>query len=197
MAFRVVRRTPTWLPLILAAACSDSKPSAVPTAPALTADPHSHGKPAEAHVTNVSLDVDRQIEAWKKGAAASSLTTQGWSSHEGLHLLRGLPETIEKPRLAELDRTFKLSGSGNSEILFAWLEIAIRHRYEPAFPALEHFLASQGRRKFLRPLYTDLAKTDWGKPMAMRIYKKARPTYHSVSVNTIDQILKRPRPPRG
>ena len=74
-------------------------------------------------------------------------------------------------------------------MLFAWLEIVIRNRYEPAFPALERFLTSQGRRKFLRPLYQALANTAWGRPMAVAIYKKARPTYHSVSVIAIDQVL--------
>ena len=55
-------------------------------------------------------------------------------------------------------------------MLFAWLRIAIRHRYQPAMPALERFLTSQGRRKFLRPLYEDLMATDWGKAEAKRIY---------------------------
>ena len=39
--------------------------------------------------------------------------------------------------LAELDRAFKLSASGNSEILEAWLLLAVKNRYEPAFPALD------------------------------------------------------------
>jgi leukotriene-A4 hydrolase len=134
--------------------------------------------------------VERQVESWKAGAAASTLSTGNWSTHEWLRFLRALPETIPATRLAELDRTFKLSSSGNSEILFAWLKKAIANRYEPAFPALENFLTSQGRRKFLAPLYTDLAKTDWGRAMAMDIYRRARPTYHSVSVGTIDTILK-------
>jgi aminopeptidase N len=136
------------------------------------------------------IAVDRQVESWKAGAPASALSTGNWSTHEWLRFLRSLPDTIPAPRLAELDRTFKLSSSGNSEILFAWLRKAIANRYEPAFPALEHFLTSQGRRKFLAPLYTDLAKTDWGRAMAMEIYRRARPTYHSVAVNTIDTILK-------
>jgi leukotriene-A4 hydrolase len=92
--------------------------------------------------------------------------------------------------MAELDATFKLTSSGNSEILFAWLRKAIANRYEPAFPALDRFLTSQGRRKFLAPLYTDLAKTEWGRAMAADIYRRARPTYHSVSVGSIDTILK-------
>ena len=47
-----------------------------------------------------------------------------------------------------------------------------------------------GRRKFLKPLYTEMAKTPEGLEMARNIYQKARPTYHYVSVNTVDEILK-------
>jgi leukotriene-A4 hydrolase len=133
--------------------------------------------------------VSEQVEAWKNGGATSALQTSGWSTHEWLHFLGALPETIPVARLGELDRAFNLSASGNSEILEAWLQIVIRNRYQPGFAALDRFLTSQGRRKFLVPLYTALAKTDWGRPMAMDIYRRARPTYHSVSVNTIDQIL--------
>jgi hypothetical protein len=100
-----------------------------------------------------------------------------------------LPATLSRAQLEDLDRRFELSGRGNSEVLFSWLRIAIRHRYEPAFPALERFLTSQGRRKFLRPLYEDLMKTDWGTAMAKRIYQKARPLYHAVSTNTLDPII--------
>jgi hypothetical protein len=57
-------------------------------------------------------------------------------------------------------------------------------------PALERFLTSQGRRKFLRPLYEDLMKTDWGKAEARRIYARARPLYHSLSTGTLDPIVK-------
>ena len=59
-------------------------------------------------------------------------------------------------------------------------------------PALERFLTSMGRRKFLRPLYEDLMKTDWGKAEARRIYDRARPLYHSLSTNTLDAVVKGP-----
>jgi leukotriene-A4 hydrolase len=140
--------------------------------------------------------VDKQGEAWKNGGPAASLQTDKWSSHEWLHFLRALPDTIPANRLVELDNTFHLSASGNSEILFAWLEIAIRNRYQPAFAALERFLTSQGRRKFVRPLFTDLAKTDWGRAMATDIYRRARPTYHSVTSTSVDQVLHWPEAQR-
>jgi aminopeptidase N len=134
--------------------------------------------------------VDRQVAVWRDGGAASALNTSAWSTHEWLHFLRALPDSMPAARVAELDKAFNLSSSGNSEVLFAWLRIAVGNRYEPAFPALERFLMAQGRRKFVAPLYADLAKTDWGRAMAMDIYGRARPTYHSVAVNTIDQALK-------
>jgi hypothetical protein len=75
-------------------------------------------------------------------------------------------------------------------VLFAWLRIAVRHHYQPAMPALERFLTSQGRRKFVRPLFQDLMDSDWGKADAKRIYAVARPLYHSVTTGTLDAIVK-------
>jgi aminopeptidase N len=133
--------------------------------------------------------VDSQVAKWKAGGSASAIPAANWSTHEWLHFLGALPDTIPAARLDELDKTFHLSSSGNSEIEFAWFRIAIRNHYTPAFAALDHFLTSLGRRKFVAPLYADLAKTDWGKKLAMDIYKRARPTYHSVTVGAVDKTL--------
>ena len=108
---------------------------------------------------------------------------------EWLHFLRSLPATLTPSQLADLDRVFGLSSRGNMEVLFAWLRQAIPHRYEPAMPALERMLTSQGRRKFLRPLYEDLMATDWGRPEARRIYEAARPAYHPLAARTIGEIV--------
>jgi len=133
--------------------------------------------------------VEAQAVAFAEGNPAVQLDTTEWTTHEWLHFLLSLPDQLTEAQLRDLDATFGLSETGNSEILFQWLRTAIRNRYEPAFPALERFLTSQGRRKFLKPLYEDLAKTDWGRQMALRIYEKARPTYHPVSARTIDDVL--------
>jgi len=153
---------------------------------------HDPGLPANAPVINGVLfaAVDKQVEAWKGGAAPASLTTKAWSTQEWLHFLQSLPAAIDTSKLAALDKAFGFTRSGNSEILCEWLQIAIRNRYEPAFPAVDGFLTSQGRRKYLRPIYAELVKTDWGTKMARDIYKRARPTYHSVSSGAIDQIVK-------
>ena len=91
--------------------------------------------------------------------------------------------------MAELDREFRFNASGNSEILFAWLRLAIESRYEPAFARLDEFLTTQGRRKLLTPLYTELMERPWGREMARDIYRRARPLYHAVSRGTIDRVV--------
>ena len=107
------------------------------------------------------------------------------------HFLGALPDKLTAAQLENLDSTFGFTRSGNSEVLFAWLRVAIRNHYEAAMPALERFLTTQGRRKFVRPLYEDLmAAGPWGQAMARRVYARARPLYHSVTTGAVDAIVR-------
>ena len=136
------------------------------------------------------LKVEEQAKVWQSGTPANQLKTEGWTSHEWIHFLQALPAAMNEKQMAELDSAFHFSQTGNAEILQEWLLHVINSKYSPAYPVMEKFLTSMGRRKFLKPLYTELAKTPEGLEFARNVYKKARPTYHSVSVNTIDEILK-------
>ncbi len=135
--------------------------------------------------------VEAEARRFAGGTAAAQLRTQGWTTQEWQHFLGALPQQLTAAQLGDLDRAFKLSQQGNSEILFAWLQMAVRNRYQPAVPAVEQFLTSQGRRKFVAPLFTSLmAQGEWGQPIARRIYGKARPLYHPVTSGTVDAIVK-------
>ena len=148
------------------------------------------GLPANApEVTNAAFErVEQAAAAFLGGAAPGSLPAAEWSTQEWQHFLTSLPDQLSATQLTSLDRAFDF-GERNSEILFLWLRIAIRHHYQPAMPVLEEFLTSQGRRKFVRPLFEDLLKTDWGRPVAERIYAKARPMYHAVTASSVQQLL--------
>ncbi|HEX6909497.1 MAG TPA: M1 family metallopeptidase [Longimicrobium sp.] len=151
------------------------------------------GVPANAvrRESDAFTRVEAQAQRFGAGTPAAQLATNGWTTQEWQHFLGALPQRMTAARLAELDRAFNLSRQGNSEILFAWLMIAVRNRYEPALPALEAFLTGQGRRKFVRPLFAALMEQgEWGQAHARRIYAKARPGYHPVTSSSVDAIVK-------
>jgi leukotriene-A4 hydrolase len=141
---------------------------------------------------NAFARVDAALTAFQGGGAASAVPYSGWTTAERLRFLDGLPRELPQPRLAELDRALGLTQSSNAEVLFAWLQLALANRYEPAVPAAERFLMSMGRRKFVAPLFTTLmAEGEWGRPIAQRIYTAARPGYHAVTTGTVDKTMGR------
>jgi leukotriene-A4 hydrolase len=133
--------------------------------------------------------VEQQALRWRGGTSAQALNTEGWSSHEWLHFIRLLPAELTAKQMQELDRAFHFTSSGNSELLAAWLVLAIRHNYQQASEALETFLTNVGRRKFLSPLYKELLNSPGGRQKALQIYEKARPQYHYVATSTFDELL--------
>jgi len=132
--------------------------------------------------------VDGEIQKFNNGTAAKDLTATNWSTHEWLRFIYQLPETISIEKMQELDKAFAFTGTGNSEIADAWYELAIKRNYTASYPAIETFLCSVGRRKFLTPLYKAMINTGQ-KEMAERIYTKARPGYHYVAQNTMDELI--------
>ena len=66
---------------------------------------------------------------------------------------------------------------------------SVKRGYEPVNARLEEFLVEVGRRKYLKPLYEELVKTEDGRRRATAIYEKARPGYHPIAQTTVDGIL--------
>jgi leukotriene-A4 hydrolase len=135
--------------------------------------------------------VEEQAKRWLQGEIpAAKIPAAKWTTQEWLHFLKSLPQELDRKKMEELDQAFHLTRSGNSEIAFQWLMMSIHNRYDPAYPRLEEFLTSIGRRKFIKPLYEELAKTPEGKERALAIYRRARPTYHPIAVASVDEVLK-------
>lgn len=117
-------------------------------------------------------------------------STKGWSSHEWVHFIAQIPDTVKPEQLRKMDEAFHFSSSGNAEILDTWYEKAILGGYSPLILArIESFLIHVGRRKYLVPLYKAF-KTTGQIETARKIYAQARPNYHFVATSTIDELLK-------
>jgi leukotriene-A4 hydrolase len=133
--------------------------------------------------------LDSQVSKWLSSGDISVISRK-LSTNESLYLISHLPDNITIAQMADLDRIFAYTRSGNAEIQAAWYTLAVRISYQPAYTNIETFLTQVGRRKFLMPLYKEMAKTPEGKVWAQKIYLKARPNYHSVAYNSIDEVLK-------
>jgi len=153
---------------------------------------HQPGLPSDA--PNPTADDLKKAEQAARDYAAGKVATaalpvKNWSPQQWLHFLNSLPGDLKPGLMKLLDERFHLTATGNSEVLFQWLLLSIKHRHAPADDRLEAFLTEQGRRKFLMPLYSELMKSPEGKERALTIYAKARPLYHPVSVESIDAIV--------
>ena len=156
---------------------------------------------AVAPVSPAFEPVDRAAWAFvaSKGKAAD-IPWAEWNTQQRLRFLNWRPPIVDgdgdwlsDQKLADLEATLNLANEGNAEVTFAWLQIALAHRYQPAVATAETFLTSQGRRKFVYPLFQTLwAEGDWGRPIARRIYAEARPLYHPVTSGSVDDLVGRP-----
>ena len=134
--------------------------------------------------------IDAASAAFAKRGAPDKAAWAAWNTDERLRFLNRLARKQDKARLSALDQAFGLDSTRNDEVLFAWLDLATRNRFDPAVPALKRFMTSVGRGKFVRPLYKTLyADAAWGRPLARQIYAVARPGYHPLVTREVDKTM--------
>ncbi|MGN6376248.1 MAG: M1 family metallopeptidase, partial [Sphingomonas sp.] len=150
------------------------------------------GLPANAvHVKSAAFEeMDDAAKAFAKKGDITAVPT-AMETQEAIRFINDLPRTLDAGKLAALDQQFGWSKTGNSEIRFAWLRLALASHYPPATPSVQDFLTSQGRLKFIEPLYTELMQQEgWGPTLARQIYTQARPLYHPIAQAAVDAIVK-------
>jgi leukotriene-A4 hydrolase len=161
----------------------------------VNADAWIDGEGLPANCPVISSDritsVDAAIEAWVSAEVPTAdLDWENWLYQERYRFLTNLPDSVTLAQITELNEQYSISSTGNNEILFAWLEQAIRKGHTASYERLELFLVNVGRRKFLTPLYRAMIETDQTE-MALRIYSLARPNYHSVATGTMDELFEK------
>lgn len=134
--------------------------------------------------------VEANMEAWMVNDDLSAMDPTVWTTHHWLHFLRNLPDSITLAQMQQLDRAFGFTETGNSEIAAEWYVLALEQGYAPADDAIDAFLVDVGRRKFLVPIYSAMVEADPTLARARAVYAQARNNYHSVSVHTLDELLK-------
>ncbi|EKE77513.1 M1 family metallopeptidase [Gallaecimonas xiamenensis] len=128
---------------------------------------------------------------WLRGQdKASALPFKDWNAQQQIYFVSELPKKLTKGQMTELDKAFGLTGTRNNEVAHVWYRQAIEHDYAPAFDAMADYLKHIGRRKLVVPLYDMLMAKPQYQEFAKKVYAQARPGYHPLAQNTLDNIVK-------
>ena len=103
------------------------------------------------------------------------------------HLINNIKQ-IDDCKAEYIDDTLSISKEINGEVIFRWLQVAIRSgqlRYPYALA--DDFVGSIGRMKFIIPVYTAIFDKD--PSQAKAIYAKHKDFYHPLAVEGIEKIL--------
>ena len=138
------------------------------------------------------IAVDNARVAFENNGQAKNISAKEWTTHEWLQFIRKLNRPLPIAKMKELDEAFALTNTGNSEIADEWFKLAIASNYLVAYPALEKFLGSVGRKKFLEPLYSEMMKTEAGRVDAKRIFETSKNNYHPLTAIKIQKIIEKP-----
>lgn len=134
--------------------------------------------------------VDGAVKAYAENGTVPGKDWAGWTTAERMRFLQEVPAQRSAAQLAALDQALGLSRTGNAELRFLWLKLALGNRYDPAIPQTEEFLTRVGRNRFVTPLYKQLkAQGEWGMAIARPLYQRTRSGYHSFTRGNIDEIM--------
>jgi len=127
---------------------------------------------------------------WHQGRRPDPKVARKWPAEQRMVVLAGLPKTLPHQDLEWLEATFHITGSGNAEILSAWLVLAATSNYTPAFPTLREFLGRVGRMKLLSPIYKALSDSPATRPLALEFFREHAERYHPIARAVLAKLLK-------
>jgi len=94
----------------------------------------------------------------------------------------------DSPRVRELDARFGLANRRSLELRHTFVLLQLRAGAPEAVDAARRILLESGRMRYLRPLYTELARRH--PEAARRIYQEARAGYHNIARAAVEGVLK-------
>ena len=135
--------------------------------------------------------IDTLRSAWLAGKTpAKKLDVRAWQTPQWLYFLDGMPLSLRREQLADLDQAFGLTHVRNAQVAGAWFLLVVRNGYQPSYQRLEEYLRTTGRTSLLVPLYAELMKTSAGATQARRVYGTAKTLYHPQTVTALDEIVR-------
>jgi leukotriene-A4 hydrolase len=161
---------------------------------------HAPGMPPVTPTFDRSLaeEADKLAQEWlevdRNERVIPTQSIKNWSSNQKTCFLDGLlSETSEVPlkegTVQALDKEYSFAQSGNAEILFRYCLLAIAADDQSMILVIMHFMTSQGRMKFVRPLYRAMFASPEMKDLAVRLFLDNKDFYHPIGAKMIASDL--------
>jgi leukotriene-A4 hydrolase len=155
---------------------------------------------AASTLANQWIEVDNQLYNGKEVVAQpqGKEHVQSWKTNQISWFLddlfmicsnRGRP--LHKDTISLISYTYKFHESKNSEILFRYSKLAIAAGDEQILPTVIRFITTQGRMKYIRPLYRALFESaaHTGKLLAIEAFEANKDFYHPIAAKMIAKDL--------
>jgi len=143
-----------------------------------------------AIVSDRFTKVEKVLQQSIKNNSVDTTVTKDWTPQEWVHFIRNFPKEMKLSHFEMLDKAYNLTNSTNSYITMVWFEQSILNNYrvKNIDEKIEEFLINVGRRWYVTTIFKAYKKSNKLEE-ATAIYKKSRANYHSVTSNTIDDLL--------
>eukprot|EP00735_Rhodelphis_limneticus_P008062 TRINITY_DN2082_c0_g1::TRINITY_DN2082_c0_g1_i1::g.21810::m.21810 TRINITY_DN2082_c0_g1::TRINITY_DN2082_c0_g1_i1::g.21810 ORF type:complete len:629 (+),score=166.82,sp/P09960/LKHA4_HUMAN/46.00/0.0,Peptidase_M1/PF01433.15/3e-81,Leuk-A4-hydro_C/PF09127.6/6.4e-38,Peptidase_MA_2/PF13485.1/5.6e-16,Peptidase_M61/PF05299.7/0.29,DUF1570/PF07607.6/0.085,Peptidase_M48/PF01435.13/0.19 TRINITY_DN2082_c0_g1_i1:55-1887(+) len=155
------------------------------------------GMPIVANEFDQSLCVaaEQLASSWRAANSGNGSTDThsandiaNWPSNQVVLMLEKLIDgenSLSHDVLAKMDACYGFSQVKNAEIRFRWLQLALKADYPAVVENLKDFITSQGRMKFVRPLYKSWYKSKLGGKAAQDTFLAHRNAYHNIAAKMI------------
>jgi len=96
---------------------------------------------------------------------------------------------LSKAAIEKMQSLYNFNEVKNCEILFRWLRLCLKAEYEEGVPLAIKFATSQGRMKYVRPIFRDLYNWEVTRQRAIDAYEKAKDQWMYVCAYTVGKDL--------
>jgi len=90
--------------------------------------------------------------------------------------------------IALIDTDFGVTADPNPEVKQRWLPLGLAKLYDPSYDAAHEFVSSQGRLKYLTPIYQALESTNQH-DLAVQWFDENEDFYHPIALSSLEATL--------
>jgi leukotriene-A4 hydrolase len=149
-----------------------------------------HWMLVDAGTATATTNGSNAIEAWSSAQIVCFLDVllqqASTTTSSGTRKKRALKQST----IQNLNACYHFAASQNAEILFRYCQLAIAAEDSSILPIAIRFITTQGRMKYVRPLYRTLYQSKMGRSLAISTFLEHQDFYHPICAKMVASDLK-------